>query len=350
MAKGSRSLVMLLATLALLLPAQPALAEGGGHTVVGQEYILAEGERLNGDLVVLGGSARLRPDSAVDGNVTVMGGEAVIEGSVHGDVVAVGGTLELGSGAEIDGDLVAFGNVRRHAEATVRGELVTGPDAARRLEALSRMFDGRMTSPSRPTPPARPAEDLSWLGGLVRQILAIATALAAAALVSLLFPAHLARVTSAMTSAWLQSAGVGALTGVVALVVAPVLAITCIGLPVSMVIVVALGVSVLLGWTGAGQLLGARVARAANLRLASPLAETMLGVGLISLVAMLPCLGILAALPVAAWGLGAVVLTRLGTRAYVPAVLPPVHGGAAPTPPRGDTRPLETPPEEGEGI
>lgn len=349
MATARRLMVILLVALALLLPAQPALAQGGGHTVFGQEYTLGDGEHLAGDLVVLGSAAQLRPDSIVDGNVTVMGGETVIEGRVRGDVVALGGSLELGAGAEIEGDLVAFGNVRRHAEASVRGDLVTGPDAARRLDGLTRMFDGRVARPPRTPVQARPSEDWSWFGRLARQILAIGTALAAAALVSVLFPNHLNRVTRAMSTAWLQSAGVGALTGAVALVLAPVLAITCIGLPVSIVLLVALGVSVLLGWTGAGQMVGARVARAANLRLTSTLAETLLGVALISLVAMLPCLGVLAALLVAAWGLGAVVLTRLGTRAYLPTPLPPHPEGDTAGASRGGTHPLEALPGDESG-
>lgn len=349
MAKARRSLVMLLAAVALLLLAPPALADGRGHTVLGQQYTLAAGERLNGDLVVLGGSARLRPGSVVDGNVTAMGGETVIEGRVRGDVVAVGGTVELGADAEIEGDMVAFGTVRRHGDAIVRGDLITGPVAARRFDALSRMFSGSMSPASPPAAASRPAEDWSWLGTIARQILTLGTALAAAALASMLFPANLARITEAMRVAWLQSAGVGALTGVVALVLAPVLAITCIGLPISVVLLVALGVSVLLGGSGAGQLLGARMARVANLRIASPLAETMLGVGIITLAAMLPCLGLLVALPVAAWGLGAVALTRFGTRTFVPSPLPSTPVGGAPAAPRGDTRPLEPPPGESEG-
>jgi hypothetical protein len=355
MGNAHRSLVVLLAALASLLLAQPVLADGRGHTVFGQEYTLAEGERLSGDLVMLGGSARLLPDSVVDGNVTVIGGEVIIEGHVRGDVAAVGGTLELGAGAEVEGDMVSFGNVRRHPEAIVRGELVTGPDAAQRFDALARMFDGRVAPPPRPTVPDRPADDLSWLGALARQVLTLGTALAAAALIAALFPAHLARVSQAMTSAWLQSAGVGVLTAVVAVVLAPVLAITCIGLPVSFVILISLAAAVLLGWAGAGQRVGARMARVANLRLTSMLAQTILGVALITLVAMLPCLGLLVGLAVAVWGLGAVALTRFGTRDYVPTVLAPEPEGRVPgTPaaPRGDTHPLNTPPGakgEGEG-
>lgn len=91
--------MILLATLGLLFLAQPALADGRAHTVVGQEYTLPTGERLGGDLVMLGGVARLQPSSVVDGNVTVVGGQAVIEGNVRGDVVAVGGTAELTAGA-----------------------------------------------------------------------------------------------------------------------------------------------------------------------------------------------------------------------------------------------------------
>ena len=353
MGNAHRSLLRLLAILALLLLAQPVLADGHGYTVFGEEYTLAEGERLNGDLVVLGGRARLLPHSVVDGNVAIIGGEATIEGQVRGDVAAVGGTLELGASAEVEGDMVSFGNVRRHPEAIVRGEVVTGPNAAQRLEALTRMFDSRVARSPHVTAPVRAAGDLSWLGSLARQVLTLGTALAAAALISVLFPTHLARVTQAMTSAWLQSAGVGLLTAVVAAVLAPVLAITCIGLPASFVIIVSLAAAVLLGWTGAGQRLGARMARVANLRLTSILAETILGVALITVVTMLPCLGALVGLAVAVWGLGAVVLTRFGTRDYVPAVLTPSSGGGIPgTPaaPRGDTHHLDAPPgAEAEG-
>lgn len=350
MRQSRRSLVFLLAALMLLLVAQPVLAQGSGHTVFGQEYTLPAGERLDGDLVVLGGVARLEAESVVEGNVTVMGGETVIEGVVRGDVVAVGGTLELGSGAVIDGDLVAFGNIRRHPSSSVRGDIVTGPDAARRFGGLAGMLDERATPQPRSAPDGRRAQEWSWLGSLARQVLALATALAVAALAVMVLPGHLERITAAMTTAWLQSLGVGALTGAAALVLAPVLAITCIGLPAAFVLITALALSVLLGWTGAGQLVGARLARAANLRISAPLGETLLGVGVISLIAMAPCLGLLAALPVAAWGLGAVVLTRFGTRTYVPAPLPPASGTrGAPTEIHPETRPLEAPPgDEGE--
>lgn len=351
MARVRRSLVMLLVALVLLVSPPPALAQGGGHTVVGQEYTLAAGEQLDGDLVVLGGRAQLKRDSVVNGNVTVLGGEALIEGRVRCDVVAMGGTLELGAGAEVGGDMVAFGTLRRHAEAAVRGDVVTGPGAVSVSGSrdLARMFDGQVAPRTRPSITVRTSTDASELVTLLRQILALATAVAAAALITMLFPANLTRVSNAMSTAWLQSAGVGALTGVVALVLAPVLAITIIGLPVSLVLLVALGLSALLGWTGAGQLVGAYLARAANLRLTSSVATAMLGVSIISLITMLPCLGLLAALAVAAWGLGAVVLTRLGTRTYVPAPLPPQAADGGPTAPRSDTRPLDPLADEGPG-
>jgi len=352
MGSARRSFVILLATLGLLFLAQPALADGRAHTVVGQEYTLPTGERLGGDLVMLGGVARLQPSSVVDGNVTVVGGQAVIEGNVRGDVVAVGGTLELTAGAEVEGDLVSFGTVRRHPQATVRGDIVTGPDAARRFDAVTGMFDGRVSPSPRGAEPAKPAEDDARLGGLARQVLAFGAALAVAALVVILFPAHLRRVTEAMTSAWIQSAGVGVLTGVAAIVLAPLLAITCIGLPISLVILVALAVAILLGWAGAGQWAGAQLARATNLHLASTLGETVLGVALITLATKVPCLGFLLALPVAAWGLGAVVLTRFGTRSYLPTMPAGVSGPAGPeaaSSSLSDTRRLETPRDSGSG-
>jgi hypothetical protein len=348
MAVVRRVLAVLLVVGAFLVPAQPALAQRGGHTIFGQDYTLASGERLAGDLVVLGGTTHLEPGSVVDGNITVMGGETVIEGLVHGDVVAMGGSLELGARADVGGDLVAFGNVRRHSGATVRGDLVTGAGVARHLEGLPRMLPERVAPAPQVPQSAGLSESLSWLTSLLRQVLGLATVLAAAALLTILFSTQLARVTHTMSSAWLQSAGVGALTAVVALILAPMLAITCIGLPVSFVVIVALGLAVLLGWTGAGHIVGESVARAANLRLTASVGKVLLGVGLISLIAMLPCLGFLITLTLAAWGLGATVLTRFGTRPYEPVVPPRSEDGApgeAPTP-RGGTRPLNALPDD----
>lgn len=182
-------------------------------------------------------------------------------------------------------------------------------------------------------------------------MLAFGAALAVAALVVILFPAHLRRVYRGDDVRLDQSADVGVLTGVAAIVLAPLLAITCIGLPISLVILVALAVAILLGWAGAGQWADAQLARATNLHLASTLGETVLGVALITLATKVPCLGFLLALPVAAWGLGAVVLTPVRHAQLPPTVPAGVSRAGRPeaaSSSLSDTRRLETPRDSGE--
>ena len=62
---------------------------------------------IKGDLVVTGGNVIIRRDARVMGDVTTMGGNVTIEdhARVDGDVGTVGGVLKRGSQAEIHGDI-----------------------------------------------------------------------------------------------------------------------------------------------------------------------------------------------------------------------------------------------------
>jgi hypothetical protein len=91
-------------------------------------------------------------------------------------------------------------------------------------------------------------------------------------------------------------------------------------------VLLALAVAGLFGWAGVGALVGERFLKAVNARQATPVWSAALGTLLISLVAaglgFLPCIGVvawIATFVVGCFGLGAVVLTRFGTRPYISA-------------------------------
>lgn len=95
---------------------------------IAQDYILAEGDtvtdvhvvfgnvtidgQVDGDVVVVLGSLRLGPKSAVEGTVAVIGGSAVAApgSSVRRDVVVIGGTLDAPAGFIQGGDHVVIGS------------------------------------------------------------------------------------------------------------------------------------------------------------------------------------------------------------------------------------------------
>ena len=100
------------------------------------------------------------------------------------------------------------------------------------------------------------------------------------------------------------------------------LAITIIGLPVSFLLAVAFVVALVFGWIAVGVEVGHRMSEAFNWEIA-PAASAGIGTLAVSFViggiGQIPCIGWLAPLLVGAAGLGAVILTRFGSREYVPA-------------------------------
>lgn len=306
--------------LALLVAIIPAAVSAGGQldgrVVLGSDFTLGAGEVLNGDLVVLGGSADLMEGSLVDGDVFVMGGTADINGEVTGDLGIMGGQVSLGGTAVIRGDITTFGGaLRKDPDAVVMGDTFSD-------EGFSVPFN--LNIPSVQT--FRPFDSFRLtfapiLGGIwfVFRIVMLAML---AVLVVLFWPDPIDRMAVAAVDQALLSSGIGLLTMVVAPILLILLAITILLSPVSLLAAIVLIVAVVFGWIAVGLEVGKRVAEAFKWDL-HPAATAGIGTLFLSLVVggigLIPCIGWLAGILVAALGLGAVILTRFGSREYVPA-------------------------------
>jgi hypothetical protein len=78
----------------------------------------------SGDRVRFGGSVTVRAGEFVAGDIVAIGGSARIDGTVDGDVVAIGGSVDLGPDADVRKDVVVVGGQLRRAEgARVGGEV-----------------------------------------------------------------------------------------------------------------------------------------------------------------------------------------------------------------------------------
>ena len=304
--------VLLACLLGLLLvfSATPVFADGdGGRIIFGDSFTLESGEVMDGDLVVLGGSVVMERRSRVAGNVVVMGGSARVAGEVNGDVVTFGGNVVLQSTAVVDGDLITIGgNVQRDRGAVVRGNEVEGLE----FEGLPRIEPF----------PTRLNFDRSgdrWFSSIFNIFGNIVVALALAAiglLVVLFWPKQTEVVGQAVLSAPLPSAGVGLLTGVVAVVLIILLTITICLSPVAFLLGVALLVAGIFGWIAIGLLVGRRLLEAFNVKGITSLMAVAAGILLISVLRAIPCLGGIFGFVVGCAGLGAVVLTRFGRQTY----------------------------------
>jgi hypothetical protein len=135
-----------------------------------------------------------------------------------------------------------------------------------------------------------------------------------AAVVIVLFPERTARVRVVARSATLRSLIVGVLTAVLGVVLAVLLFATCIGAPLSLVVVAGLLAGWALGTVAVALWLGEQIARAVAPGGRSPLLSAVLGMAVLSGVESLPGVGGAVMVLSGSLGLGASLLSRYGGR------------------------------------
>jgi hypothetical protein len=312
------------------------------------DRVIASGETVNEDLAIWGGSLKVEEGGTVDGDVSVFGGTAILNGHIIGDVVVFGGTASV-AGA-VDGDLVLFaGTLNAGSSADVDGDCVLiggtfAGDGASSLncDAVGEFpdFMKSITPPRTPDTPRVP--ELPRMSG-GRSLFSIVSSAAGQSLVfgilalvaAAVLPNHLGQVSRTLKQKPAASGAVGFLTLIAMIsaivllsVLSALLILVCIGLlgiPIVIALAVGLGAALLLGWIGAGAWLGERLAHWLKLSNRSLTVTTALGTAVLTLVAALfsafpfllgGWLWSLLAFLVACAGLGAVALTRFGTRPY----------------------------------
>ncbi len=324
-----------LLALLLIVPAGPALANGGeGEVVFGGDFTLESGEEVDGDLVVFGGNVVLEEDSFVDGAVFVMGGNATVAGEVDDELVVFGGNIELKSTAFIGSDVVAWGGqVERAEEAIVKGNVVGGVTTGFfRAPRIGRLF----RFPFIPSPvPFKAGLGLFFHAVTdVFKIVITALALMALGLLMVLFlPKQTETVAQAILAAPLPSLGVGLLTVIVAIALTALLTLTICLSPIAVLIALATTAAGFFGWIGVSLLVGQKLLEGLKAQEPTSLVAVVIGALLTSLVSALPCLSSLIILGIASLGLGGVVLTRFGTMPYPetpPSPPPPVPAESEP--------------------
>lgn len=349
----------LILTLVLLLFftfATPALAQGPeGGVFFGENLTLAEGEKIKGDVVIFGGNITMSPSSEIKGDVVVFGGNANIDGKIDGDVAMLGGNINLGETAVIDGDIgLAGGNVTRAEGAKVTGK----------ISNLGGSYEGEFDAPpipSFPPPPEPPEfpgwhESSSWVDGPlnffrdIARTIGVLIALAAVSWVIATFmPQQMKTVSDTVADATLVSSGVGLLTTFLALVSILLVFTICLAF-IPALAGLFVGIAALFGWIVIGQMIGERLLVSAGQPFPNFVSSTVVGVVVLTIVAKMPILswlpcigpifcfiGFLVFLAVGLTGLGAVILTRFGTRPYYPSSYT-TPGNPPPPPPRPRAR------------
>jgi hypothetical protein len=103
----------------------------------------SRGSGRKNDVIRFGGDVTVAQGEIVDGDVVVFGGNGSIDGRVNGDVVVLGGSLMLGPEADISGDVVTVGGkLSRDPGARIGREVneISGPGSRLRDIVRNRSF------------------------------------------------------------------------------------------------------------------------------------------------------------------------------------------------------------------
>jgi hypothetical protein len=321
------SLIILLGL--LILPSSVVQAQEptpGDVVLVGQNYTLKSGDTLNGSLVVIGGNIIIEEEAEVNGDVVLIGGNMQADGDINGNLALIGGNMELTS--EVSGDVALIGGQAELKDTavvdgsftTVGGQLDQDPDAQINGEIVNNVppdFDhppevpNIPNVPNVPNVPGAPNVNFSfdpWGGffGVIFKALAMA---GIAALLTLFLDVQIKRVGDYLVSQPLIAGSVGLLTMFISilliLTVLPVFVLLC---------------AWVLGIVALGQEVGDRFTRAIN-QVWQPILSTAFGTFLLTLVSgyigLIPCAGWLFNFVLTLAAIGAVMMTRFGTRSGV---------------------------------
>lgn len=307
----------------------------GGSIVVEQGETVGDLELLAGSLVVRGtvdgdvsgvaGSVRVAAGGVVTGSVDLAAGAVDVDGTVQGDVDVAAGSVSVGPDGVVGGDLVVgaeslllAGTVRGDVEAGV--ERVTVTETAVVDGTLRYDEDAAYTQADGATV-AGGAVAVANLGGggfldglgdglgaaswLFTAYWVVATLLVGAVTLYA-FPRFTGTVAGTVADRPLVSGGVGLLGLVGGPILAVALAITVVGLPASLLVLMLFGLAVFVGAVLAEYAVGSWLLSLADVE--NRYAALVVGVVVVAGLAQLPVVGWVLNLVVFLLGFGALLL------------------------------------------
>lgn len=265
-----------------LTPVAPTAALPAGEVddriTMGGDLNVAAGETVR-DVFTMGGDVVV--DGVVLGDCVTMGGDVEVRGVVHGEVVSMGGDIHLFPGARVMGEV-----------GTMGGEVTNESGVAVQID-----FDEVEEE-------EHPARDFFRRASRHGVIFLLGLILLGA------FQSRHARLCQAVIRSPLRAGLSGAGGFFAALLMSIALAVTIIGIPLSMLVLLLTTVSVYFGFAVIASVLGALLP--VPKWHGHPLKQLAAGVAILFLLSSVPVVSVFADVFAACIGFGAVVLTRFG--------------------------------------
>lgn len=269
------------------------------HAAVARNVTLAGGEVIvDGDAVVgrnaYAAAGRVEVVGSVEGSLRVAGGEVILDGPVLGDVHVDAGTLRVGPDARIEGDL----------RYRVR-------DAPASIDPGARIAGAVVERPSEPGEGGR----------TVQRVLRVLAFLLAGGVLVGLFPGAATAAAVAARNRSAASAGVGLLCAIGVPIGIGVTALSIVGIPLAIIVALLFGIALYLAPVPPAVWLGSLLleARTPPGRRSGRVAEFAAGGAVLGVLSFVPIVGLLVRAAVVLVGLGAAALAvrkaREGRRA-----------------------------------
>ena len=241
-----------------------------------------------GTLMDFGGNVSINGE--MRGHVTVFGSNIVIAGTMDGDIDLYSGVLTLQPGSHMQGNIHLYGShLNKSKDAQFKGSTINSTDRFNWL-----IGNGEFSFPT--------WSILIWL--------------ALGLLLTRLLPEHVMFVRATTVQKTKRSFLIGLLSILLAPVLMIVLAALILPIPVAIIVALGLIAAWALGTVAIGWLLGEQMVRAVAPRWNIRPVQVMVGLAALALLGSLPYIGWLINLAVGLLGLGAVFLSRFGTRLY----------------------------------
>lgn len=251
--------------------------------------VVSRGEIVCGDLTSFWGNITIRGE--VKGDVVVIGGNVVIDGGVDGNVTLYGGNLSSSPGAHVNGDIHVCGGQR----SKDTGLLLHGS------------YFGCPTSV------------IDMLGndaGIQFRFWYIVTWVLLGVLLTTLLPEHVMMVATTVKSKMRRSLALGLLSILLAPTIFTVLLALIIPIPLAILVAVGLFAAWALGTVSIGWIIGDWITKRILPQHDTRIVQVVIGLAILALFGSLPYIGWLINIGIGTLGIGAVFLSRFGTRIY----------------------------------
>ena len=267
--------------------ASSCTASSQQRPIFGSTLSVGPASVLCGDVTIVGGTVFVQ--GLVRGNILAFGSNILLDGGVSGDIRLFGGSIHFGTGSYVLGNVNLYGSrVDGEKELHIGGT-----------------FDDHSKN-----------NGLFGLGAFNLPIWFLLVMLPLGLLYARFFPEHIMFISTAMRNQARRSLLIGLLSALLAPAILLILIALIISIPLALIVLLVLLIAWTAGTIALCWMLGEQVIRAFTTRPSTRYLQVMVGVIMLAVFISLPFIGWIVFLGTGIVGVGAVFLSRFGTRLY----------------------------------